>query len=113
MEPRAVQPPGRRPRESVVWIDRTGGLVVDPALGAAAVTGVIERAPGETGAALAARVVHEVRTSERVYVIGPAPERLEFEREFVAIVRAPERLVDVDPLAPFVLAAGREAGTTG
>ena len=98
--------PVRPDRESVIWVDHSGALLVDPAQGADAVADVISRRPGESSVQLAARVVEQVETSDRVFVIGPAPSRLEFEREFVTIVKAPERLVDVDPADPRIAAAG-------
>ena len=111
MHDAGIRPPGGRARESVVWIDRTGGLVVDPEQGEDAVAELFARRPGETDGQLAARIVQEVETSDRVFVIGPETARLDFEREFVALVKAPERLIDVDPTLPLIEAAAAEGRT--
>lgn len=112
MPDQKTRPPGGHAKESVVWVDRSGGLVVDPGQGDEAVAEVIARRLGETDGQLAARIVAEVETSERVFVIGPAHSRLDFEREFVAVVKAPERLVDVDPTSPLIAEAAAEGRAT-
>ncbi|HLO36825.1 MAG TPA: hypothetical protein VK194_12110, partial [Candidatus Deferrimicrobium sp.] len=44
-----------------------------------------------------ADVVREIGDRERVMILGPNEVRLDLEREYVAIYRRPERLVDVEP----------------
>jgi hypothetical protein len=84
------------PTESIVWVDREGGMIVDPAIEEPTVV-VIDRARDETDVALAARLAQQVEERDHVYVAGPEPERIGFEREFVALTHHPERLVDVEP----------------
>jgi hypothetical protein len=42
-------------------------------------------------------VVHAIGDRERVLIMGPSSTRLALEREYVAIYRRPDRLVDVEP----------------
>ena len=42
-------------------------------------------------------VVRAVGDRERVLIVGPSSTRLALEREYVAIYRRPDRLVDVEP----------------
>jgi hypothetical protein len=70
-------------------------MIVDPAVTEPIAT-VIDRARDETDVALAARLARKVERSDHVYVCGTDAARVEFEREFVALTRHPERLVDVE-----------------
>jgi len=89
--------PSAPPTESIVWVDQEGGMIVDPAVPEPTAV-VIDRASGESQVALAARLAQQVETRDHVYVCGPEAARIGFEREFVALTRRPERLVDVEPL---------------
>jgi hypothetical protein len=44
-----------------------------------------------------ALVVRAIGDRERVVILGPGSARLALEREYVAIFRRPDRLVDVEP----------------
>jgi hypothetical protein len=44
-----------------------------------------------------AQVVRVIDDRERVVILGPSSVRLALEREYVAIYRRPDRLVDVEP----------------
>jgi hypothetical protein len=44
-----------------------------------------------------ALVVHALGDRDRVVILGPSSARLALEREYVAIYRRPDRLVDVEP----------------
>ena len=84
------------PTERVIWVDREGGMIVDPGV-PDQVAIVIDRAHNESNVALAARLARKVASSDHVYVCGTGAARVEFEREFVALTHHPERLVDVAP----------------
>ena len=47
-----------------------------------------------------ARVVRVIGDRQRVVILGPSTARLALEREYVAMFRRPERLVDVEPAGP-------------
>ena len=44
-----------------------------------------------------AQVVRVIGDRQRVVILGPSSDRLALEREYVAIFRRPDRLVDVEP----------------
>ena len=44
-----------------------------------------------------ARVVRAIGDRQRVVILGPTSARLALEREYVAMYRRPDRLVDVEP----------------
>ncbi len=44
-----------------------------------------------------ALVVRAIGDRQRVVILGPSSARLELEREYVAIYRRPDRIVDVEP----------------
>lgn len=44
-----------------------------------------------------AQVVRVIGDRQRVLILGPTSTRLALEREYVAIYRRPDRLVDVEP----------------
>jgi hypothetical protein len=46
-----------------------------------------------------AQVVRVIGDRQRVVILGPSSVRLALEREYVAMFRRPERLVDVEPAA--------------
>ena len=82
--------------ERIVWVDPDGGLIVDPTMPESTAV-EIDRVPGESDAALSARLARAVETSRHVYVCGADADRIDFEREFVSLTKRPERLVDVAP----------------
>jgi hypothetical protein len=47
-----------------------------------------------------AQVVRVVGDRQRVVILGPSSVRLALEREYVAMFRRPDRLVDVEPAGP-------------
>jgi hypothetical protein len=47
-----------------------------------------------------AHVVRAIGDRERVVILGPSSVRLALERDYVAVYRRPERLVDVEPAGP-------------
>jgi hypothetical protein len=48
-------------------------------------------------AAYLAQVVRVIGDRQRVVILGPSSARLALEREYVAMFRRPDRLVDVEP----------------
>jgi hypothetical protein len=44
-----------------------------------------------------AQVIRVIGDRQRVVILGPSTVRLALEREYVAIFRRPDRLVDVEP----------------
>ena len=57
--------------------------------------------PAATAGPFLARVVDEIGAPDRVVILGPDGMRVELEREYVAINRHPDRLVDVDDAPEF------------
>jgi hypothetical protein len=47
-----------------------------------------------------AQVVRVIGDRQRVLILGPSSVRLALEREYVAMYRRPDRLVDVEPAGP-------------
>lgn len=47
-----------------------------------------------------AQVVRVIGDRQRVVILGPSSVRLALEREYVAMFRRPDRLVDVEPAGP-------------
>jgi hypothetical protein len=47
-----------------------------------------------------AQVVRVIGDRQRVLILGPSSVRLALEREYVAMFRRPDRLVDVEPAGP-------------
>ena len=48
-----------------------------------------------------AQVVRAIGDRQRVLILGPSTIRLALERDYVAMYRRPDRLVDVEPAGPF------------
>ena len=48
-----------------------------------------------------AQVVRAIGDRQRVLILGPSSIRLALERDYVAMYRRPDRLVDVEPAGPF------------
>ncbi len=90
------------PTGAVAWIDRDRAVVARSATTGKPVVHELFRVPprqakvgAEVGPYLA-RVVDEIGDRDRVVIMGPDSMRIELEREYVAINRHPDRLVDVD-----------------
>ena len=47
-----------------------------------------------------ARVVRVIGDQQRVLILGPSSPRLALEREYVAVFKRPDRLVDVEAAGP-------------
>jgi hypothetical protein len=52
-----------------------------------------------------AQVIRVIGDRQRVVILGPSSIRLALEREYVAIFRRPDRLVDVEPAVAMDAAA--------
>lgn len=78
---------------AVVWLDRSHALIARANDGLPAVT-EIEREQDLEPAYLL-RVAREAQGCDRVVIMGPDASRIAFEREYVALYRRPERLIDV------------------
>ena len=91
MDARLAATPGRM--AAVVWLDRSHALVARGNDGRPEVTEVDRSFDPETDYLL--RVVHEAAGCDRLVVMGPDASRVAFEREYVALYRRPDRLIDV------------------
>ncbi|HEX2627038.1 MAG TPA: hypothetical protein VHL56_09055 [Candidatus Limnocylindrales bacterium] len=78
---------------AVVWLDRRHALVARAQEGHSIVSEVERDTDLEPDYLL--RVVHAAADCERVVVMGPDAARIDFEREYVALYRRPDRLIDV------------------
>jgi hypothetical protein len=80
---------------AVIWLDRSHALVAR-AHGVHPVIIEIDRETDlETQYLL--RVAHETAGCDRVVIMGPDASRIAFEREYVALYRRPDRLIDLGP----------------
>ena len=84
---------------AVVWIDERRAIVVTLSRDGRCSTCETDR-DLESELAYLARVVHAIGDRDRVMIIGPNSARLALEREYVALARRPERIVDVDSAGP-------------
>ena len=84
---------------AVVWIDARQAVVVSMSADARIATYEISRGSLPEPSYLA-RVVQAIGDRQRVVILGPSTVRLALEREYVAIFRRPDRLVDVEPAGP-------------
>jgi hypothetical protein len=80
---------------AVVWLDRTHALVARVHDGHSVVTQVDRDTDAETQYLV--RVLHEAESCDRVVVMGSDPSRIALEREYVALYRRPDRLIDLGP----------------
>jgi hypothetical protein len=78
---------------AVIWLDRSHALVARAHSGRPEVTEVDRASDPEPAYLL--RVLHEAADCDRLVVMGPDAARVAFEREYVAIYRRPDRLIDV------------------
>jgi len=89
---RAVRP--LHPTGAVTWIDAGHAIVARSQDGGARIT-TVEAEPG-AGSPDLAKVVDAIGDPDRILILGPDAMRVELEREYVAIHRRPERLLDVE-----------------
>lgn len=80
------------PTAAVAWIDRRHALVARSQAGRHEVREVAREIDRDAQYLL--RVAHEASDRERILIMGPDELRLAFEREYVALYRRPDRLVD-------------------
>ena len=78
---------------AVVWLDRRHALVARAQDGHSIVSEVERDTDLEPEYLL--RVIHAAADCDRVVVMGPDAARIDFEREYVALYRRPDRLIDV------------------
>ena len=81
---------------AVVWLNGRQAVVAGIASDGQVTRAVVNRG-AESELEYLAAVVRSIGDRERVMILGPNRARLELEREYVAIYRRPERLVDVEP----------------
>jgi hypothetical protein len=93
----AMSTPSSRIPAALVWLDRSHALVARPSQAGANVTAI----PRDDGAEAAylARVTREAGDCDALVVTGSDAGRLAFEREYVALFRRPDRIVDAGPEA--------------
>ncbi len=87
------------PTGAVAWLNGHVATVVttDPDRGVS----TVDVAHGvEPEAAYLAHVVHAIGDRDRVLILGPSSQRLALEREYVAVFKRPDRLVDVELAGP-------------
>jgi hypothetical protein len=90
-----------RRADAITWIDRRHAIVaLTTPRGAIDVQEFVlpDDEPGRL-VELAA-IVHAIGDRDRIVVMGPEPSRTSLEREYVSIVRRPDRLVDVEAEGP-------------
>ena len=91
MDPQLVIPADHA--AAVIWLDRRHALIARANEGHSVVSEVERELDLEPDYLL--RVVHAAADCERVVVMGPDAARIDFEREYVALYRRPDRLIDV------------------
>ena len=84
---------------AVVWLNGRQAIVV--AMSGDARVSTCEISRGSLPEPLyLAQVVRVIGDRERVLILGPSSVRLALEREYVAMLQRPDRLVDVEPAGP-------------
>lgn len=84
------------PACAAAWINGRQALVATTNFDGRISTCEINRGLSPEPAYLAL-VVRAIGDRERVVILGPSSARLALEREYVAIFRRPDRLIDVEP----------------
>lgn len=84
------------PPSAVAWINRRQAIVATMGSDGRISTCEINRGL-EPELPYLALVVRAIGDRQRVVILGPSSIRLALEREYVAIYRRPDRLVDVEP----------------
>jgi hypothetical protein len=77
---------------ALIWLDRSHALVARVRDGETVVTSIIRELDQEPQYLL--RVAHEAEDCDRVLVTGADSVRVAFEREYVAVYRRPDRLLN-------------------
>lgn len=100
-EPPSLEATGSRRASSpcssaAVWVNGRSALIALMERDGHLSTCEIDRGI-EPEASYLALVVRAIGDRERVLILGPSTTRLALEREYVAIYRRPDRLVDVEP----------------
>jgi hypothetical protein len=80
----------------VVWINGREAVIAATDVDGMILLSTVERGIRSESEFLAT-VVRRLGDRERVMILGPGSTRLALEREYVAIHRRPDRLVDVEP----------------
>jgi hypothetical protein len=88
---------GSVPHAAVVWVDGWHALVARSDEGRRTITEIDREASPQLDYLL--RVARETTDCDRLMILGPGDARLAFEREYVALYRRPDRLVDVEAAA--------------
>ena len=83
---------------AVIWLDRYHALVARAHAGRAAVTEIDRDLDPEP--TYLHRILHEAADCDRLVVMGSDAARFAFEREYVALYRRPDRLIDVGRVDP-------------
>lgn len=84
----------KEPHAAVIWVDGWRAIVARTEHGKRVITEVDRDADPEPLYLL--RVARQADDCDRVMILGPDTTRLAFEREYVALYRRPDRLVDVE-----------------
>lgn len=82
------------PHAAVIWVDGWHAIVARSEHGRRVITEVVRDADPEPLYLL--RVARQADDCDRVMILGPDQTRLAFEREYVALYRRPDRLVDIE-----------------
>lgn len=90
--------PVHSPSAAVAWIDAHHAMIARTDRDGGGRVTLAAIAP-DTRPYLA-RIVDEIGDRDRVLILGPDALRVELEREYVAIFRRPDRLIDVDEAEP-------------
>jgi hypothetical protein len=77
---------------ALIWLDRSHALVARTRSGDTVITSIDRELDQEPQYLL--RVAHEAEDCDRVVVTGADSARVAFEREYVAVYRRPDRLID-------------------
>lgn len=85
---------GTEPHAAVIWVDGWHAIVARNDHGRRVITEVDREADPEPLYLL--RVARQADDCNRVMILGPDRTRLAFEREYVALYRRPDRLLDVE-----------------
>ena len=108
--PKQVQPRASRRMAStlarasgaVTWIDTTRAVIARTGRSGAVSVKIVKPDPESAAARgpFLARVVDEIGDRDRIVIMGPDAMRVELEREYVAIFRRPDRILDVEASGP-------------
>ncbi len=88
-----MQAPKTNSPAALLWLDRSHAFVARATDRGTQVTEVERELDAEPAFLL--RVAREAAECDRVVVMGPDASRIAFERQYVALYRRPDRIVDV------------------